>query len=125
MNLIDTCGWIEWLTDGALSDDYAPFFSAAETLITPTSVQFELYKWASLHSNTEEALKAVALTEQTRIIPLSTSIALLAADLSMTHKLSFDDSLIYATAHFHQARLVTSDKHFEGLPNVTYFRKGG
>jgi len=124
LNLIDTCGWIEWLTDGDLSDEYAPYFAQTEALLTPTSVQFELYKWVSYHRTTESALQAVALTEQSKIIPLSTAIALLAADLAMAHKLSFADAIIYATARFHKAKLITSDNHFQGLPDVTYFKKG-
>ncbi len=124
MNLIDTCGWIEWLTNGVLSDDYAPYFDAVDSMITPTSVQFELYKWVSRNSSTEAALKTVALTEQSRVIPLTTSIALLAADLSMEHQLSFADAIIYASARFHQATLITSDNHFQGLSDVVYFKKG-
>ncbi|MCP4408447.1 MAG: type II toxin-antitoxin system VapC family toxin [Gammaproteobacteria bacterium] len=124
MNLIDTCGGIEWLTNGVLSDDYAPYFDAVDSMITPTSVQFELYKWVSRNSSTEAALKTVALTEQSRVIPLTTSIALLAADLSMEHQLSFADAIIYASARFHQATLITSDNHFQGLSDVVYFKKG-
>jgi len=121
--LVDTCGWIEWLTDGVLCDDFAPYFEHPEGLITPTSVQFELYKWVSRHRDTEAALKAVALTEQTRVIPLTTPLALLAADLSMAHKLAFADAIIYAAARFHAARLITADDHFLDLPEVVYFRK--
>lgn len=124
MSLIDTCGWIEWFTDGALSDDYAPYFASPEKLLTPTSVQFELYKWIRRNHDTEAALKAVALTEQTQVVPLSTAIALQAADLSMEYGLSFADAIIYASARFHQAPLITSDNQFEGLPDVVYFRKG-
>jgi len=123
LNLIDTCGWIEWLTDGALSDQYAPYFDAVDQLITPTSIQFELYKWVSRNCGTEAALQSIALTEQTTVVPLSTSIALLAADLSIENRLSFADAIIYATARFHQSALITSDNHFEGLSDVTYFKK--
>ncbi|MES9905647.1 MAG: type II toxin-antitoxin system VapC family toxin, partial [Sedimenticola sp.] len=114
MNLIDTCGWIEWLTNGALSDEYAPYFETVEELITPTSVQFELYKWVFRNSGAEVALQSIALTEQSTIVPLSTSIALLAADLSIENRLSFADAIIYATARFHRSTLITSDSHFEG-----------
>lgn len=123
MNLVDTCGWIEWLTDGSLSHQYADYFEAVDQMITPTTVQFELYKWIANNAGKEAALKSIALTEQSTIISLSTSIALLAADLAMEHKLSFADAIIYATARFQNATLVTSDNHFEGLPDVTYFSK--
>ena len=45
MILIDTCGWIEWLTDGHLNREYQPCFSRIESIIVLTCVQFELYKW--------------------------------------------------------------------------------
>ena len=44
--LVDACGWIEWLTDGALASQSEPYLDDQETLIVSTSLQFELYKWA-------------------------------------------------------------------------------
>ena len=123
MILVDICGWIEWLTDGILADRYEYCFEDVSQIIAPTSVQFELYKWVSRKEGEQRALEAVALTEQALVIPLSTSIALLAADLSMAHELSFADAIIYATARFHHAELITSDSHFEGLQGVTFLRK--
>jgi len=121
--LVDTCGWIEWLTNGVLSDEYEPYFMQVDTLIVPTSVQFELYKWVTRQKNTQSALAAIALTEQAQVVALSTPIALLAADLSIEHKLSFADSIIYATSQFHEAELITSDDYFQKLQNVKYFKK--
>ena len=57
------------------------------------------------------------------IVPLNTEIALIAADLTLSHKLAFADAVIYASARKHKAELVTSDDHFAGLPDVIYFRK--
>ena len=57
------------------------------------------------------------------IVPLSTDIALVAADLSLAHKLAFADAVIYASARKHKVELVTADDHFEGLPGVTFFNK--
>lgn len=121
--IVDTCGWIEWLTDDVLCDKYAPYFAQMELVIVPTSIQFELYKWVSRVKNKQLALEAVALTKQGQILPLSTSIALLAADVSAEYKLSFADAIIYASAQISKAILITSDDHFEGLPNVVYFSK--
>ena len=121
--LVDTCGWIEWLTNGSLSEQYAPYFGQIESMIVPTSVQYELYKWVTRQAGIQKALEAIALTEQAQVTPLTTSISLLAADLSTEYKLSFADAIIYATAQFHQAELITSDDHFKKLPNVIYFKK--
>ncbi len=123
MVLVDTCGWIEWLTGGTLSDSYEPYFDHIAAMIVPTSVQYELYKWVVREKGIQLALEAVALTEQATVVPLSSAIALSAADFSMEHNLSFADSIIYATARFYQAELITSDDHFQGLPMVQYFPK--
>lgn len=121
--VVDTCGWIEWLTDGLLADSYAPYLSQLDEVIVPTSVQYELYQWVCREETETKALEVIGLTEQGLIEPLTTSTALLAADLSMQHQLSFADSIIYATATHRQALLVTSDHHFEGLQAVEYFKK--
>jgi predicted nucleic acid-binding protein len=121
--LVDTCGWIEWLTNGVLSSQYEPYFNQVDSMLVPTSVQFELYKWVTRKKGIQPALEVIAVTEQARVVPLSTAIALAAADFSAEHKLSFADSIIYATAQFFQAELITSDNHFKGLPDVSYFEK--
>jgi len=123
MNLIDTCGWIEWLTNGKLCTQYEPYFTQTNKILVPTSVQFELYKWIIKKKNIQHALEAIALTEQGNVAPLSTSIALLAADFSAEYKLSFADAIIYASAKSHDASLITSDHHFSNLPGVIYFKK--
>jgi predicted nucleic acid-binding protein len=121
--LVDTCGWIEWLTNGALADKYEPYFNNIESMLVPTSVQFELYKWVARNYTVQLALEAIALTEQALVMPLTTKIALLAADLAIEHKLSFADSIIYATAQSHAADLATSDEHFSHLQAIVYFKK--
>lgn len=123
MTLVDTCGWIEWLADGALADQFQPYLEDPETLVVPTVVQFELYKWLERNRGEEAAMKAIARTTGSTVVDLDTSTALLAAELSRDHGLSLADAVIYATARGHKTELVTSDDHFEGLPGVTYFSK--
>jgi hypothetical protein len=43
--LVDTCGWIEWLTNGKLASVFEPYLKRFSNLIVPTLVQLELYKW--------------------------------------------------------------------------------
>lgn len=123
--VVDTCGWIEWLTDGSLADRYEPYLNNLAEVIVPTSVQFELYKWVCREASESKALEAISLTEQGCVSPLTTSIALAAADCALAHKLSFADAIIYATARHHRAQLVTSDGHFQGLADVEFFAKSG
>lgn len=121
--LVDTCGWIEWLTDGVLADQFGPWFDDPGSIIVPACLQYELYKWAKRERGEARALEAVALTEQGQVEPLTTSLALHAADLALAHDLSFANALIYTTARERNAELVTADDHFEQLAGVTYFPK--
>ena len=123
MILVDTCGWIEWLADGGLADRFQPYLEDTDSLVVPTIVQFELYKWLERNSGEEAAMKAIARTTRSTVADLDTSTALLAAEFSRDHGLSVADAVIYASARKHQADLVTSDDHFEGLAGVTYFPK--
>ena len=121
--LIDTCGWIEWLTNGVLVDKFTPYFKQPSNIIVPTVLQYELYKWVCREKNEMEAQSIITISKQSKVIPLDTSLALLAAKLASQYKLSVADALIYATAQRNEAELITSDNHFFNLPGVCYFSK--
>jgi predicted nucleic acid-binding protein len=121
--LVDTCGWIEWLTEGALADSFASYMKDPAELLVPTTVQYELYKWVKRESDENTALDTIALADDSLVVPLNTDIALVAADLTLSHKLAFADAVIYASARKYNVELVTSDDRFEGLPGVIYFPK--
>jgi predicted nucleic acid-binding protein len=60
---------------------------------------------------------------RTTVVPLTESIALLAADLSLKHSLPMADAVVYATAVEKQCRLISSDGHLEKLNGVIFLRK--
>lgn len=121
--LVHTCGWIEWLVDGELADRFADALGNPARLIVPTVVQFELYKWTRRERDESTALEVVAATEQATIVPLDSSIALLAADLALEHRLSFADAVVYGTARTLDACVHTRDDRFAPLPGVRYFSR--
>ena len=82
-----------------------------------------MHKWICRERNITLATDVIKLTQQANIILLTESIALLASELSQKHKLSFADAIIYATAQQQKVELITSDEHFENLPDVRYFSK--
>lgn len=123
MHVVDTCGWIEWLTDGALAEKFGPYLSDSSKLVVPTLVQFELYKWCLRERDEAVALEVIGLTEACQTRALDTRVALSAADLSMRHKLAMADAVVYASALAAGARLITSDSHFSGLPDVCFWQK--
>jgi predicted nucleic acid-binding protein len=64
----------------------------------------------------------VAALRRATIAPVDESLALEAADISLTHSLAMADSLVYATARRHGAILVTADADFEGLADAIVIR---
>lgn len=121
--LIDSSGWLEFFTDGPLARDYASHLKDLSAVVTPTIVLYEVYKVIKRQRSEEEALAAVAQMGKSRLIPLTDTIALTAADVSLTHQLAMADAIVYATALTEGVKLMTSDADLAPLPGVSYFRK--
>ncbi len=83
---------------------------------------YEVYKVIRRDLSEEKALEAVSALRRATIAPVDESLTLEAADVSLTHGLAMADSLVYATARRHGARLVTGDADFDGLPGAIVVR---
>jgi predicted nucleic acid-binding protein len=123
MRVVDTSIWIEWLIDSPLRQAIAEAFPATMQCIVPTIVQLELDKWLTREVGESEADQVIAYTQNCVVAVLDTNIALQAADLHRQYKLATADAIVYATTLAYGADLLTCDAHFEGLPDVVFFRK--
>jgi predicted nucleic acid-binding protein len=121
--VVDSSGWLEFLTDGPLATDYAGRLRHPASVVTPSIVVYEVYKHSKRLRGEESAIDAVAAMRKTNIIPLTEEVALIAADLSLEHKLAMADAIVLATARLHDAQVVTSDADFSGVPGAIYIRK--
>ncbi|MFO0733281.1 MAG: type II toxin-antitoxin system VapC family toxin [Nitrospiraceae bacterium] len=108
--------------DGPLADRYAAYLSARYEVVTPTIVLYEVYKKVKRERGEETALSIAGRLNATRVIPLTDSIAYLAADLSLRHGLAMADAIIYATAQDQGAEVITGDADLKDLPGVRYLR---
>ena len=120
MILVDSSGWLEYFMNGTLAEKYAGYLSKSREVLTPTIVLYEVFKLLKKQLGEQHALDAATQMGKTNIVPLTDSLAYHAANISLEHKLSMADSIIYATAREHQATLVTSDADFKDLPSVSY-----
>jgi toxin FitB len=89
-------------------------------LLVPTLSLYEVFKRVLQQRGEGEALQAVALMQQGRIIELTAHLALAAARVSVHEKIPMADSIMLATARAHGAILWTQDSDFEGRAGVRY-----
>ncbi len=123
--VIDSWGWLEYLTDGPLASRYAAFIENAtpQTHVTPAIVLYEVYRRLCLLGRDEMADAFISeITRRTRVVDVVPGIAVLAARLSLATHLSQGDALILATAQREGAEIVTSDPHFKEMSGVKFIR---
>ena len=125
MNVVDSCGWLEYFADGSNASFFAPAIEDTAKLLVPTLTMFEVFKRILQQRTEADALRAIALMRQGQEIDLSDTIALGAARLSFDLKLPLADSVILFSARMHDAKLWTQDAHFESIEGVCFVRKAG
>jgi len=124
MNVVDSCGWLEYFAGGPNAAFFSPAVETMDnTLVVPTICVYEVFKSILGEFTRNEALRKIALMKQARIVPLDESLALHAALISRELKLPLADSVILATARSYNAALWTQDAHFEDLDGVRYCPK--
>lgn len=120
--LVDSSGWIEFLGDGPLADQFAPYFEREEHLVVPAIVLYEVYKKLLSAQGSPAADRFLSAALRARFVPVDERLALAAARISLERRLAMADAMIYATSVIAGARLVTSDAHFQGLPEATVIK---
>ena len=123
MNLVDSCGWLEYFADGPNADFFAKPLDDIDNVIVPSICILEVFKKVIQQRGEDSALQAVALMQQGKVIDLNTSIALSAARCGHELKLQLADSVIMATARQHNAVIWTQDSDFKEITGVRYKEK--
>ena len=120
MNLIDSYGWIEYFAEGPLAEKYAAYIESAtrENTFTPSIVIFEVYRRLKAKRDEQMALEAYAQMTETKLVELDDQLALAAADIRLETRLGMADSFVLTVARRHGAKIITSDRHFEKVPEA-------
>ena len=123
MNVIDSCGWLEYLAGGLNAD----FFEAALTddtaLLVPAITLFEVARVLARQRGPAAAEAALSFMARGRLHDLDADGLLRAAQASLLHRLAMADALIWQTAADHGALLWTQDADLASLPGVRYREK--
>jgi len=117
--VLDSSGWLEFLTSDAKADLFAPYLEDSVTLLVPTVVLYEVRKVLLVRDGKTAADIFISEALRRIVVAFDEDLALLAVKLSVDYKLSMADAIIFATAQNYRAQLVTGDAHFADLPGVT------
>jgi len=122
VNIVDSCGWLEYFANGPNADFFAPAIESPQELLVPSLTFFEVFKRILQQRTEADGLRAIALMRQGQVIELNDTLALGAARLSHELKLPLADSIILYSARHLDATLWTQDAHFESVPDVKFVR---
>jgi predicted nucleic acid-binding protein len=100
--------------------DFASASERTEELLVPSLTLHEVFKRELQQRDEGQALQAVAVTQQERVVELDDRPAPLAGRISVERKLPMADSVILATARAFGATVWTQDDDFKGLPAVQF-----
>jgi toxin FitB len=123
MIIVDSCGWLEWFTNGMLAEKYEKYLADQENIMMPAIILFEVYKVLKREAGEEKALIAAGYMKNSNVIPLDETLALAAADISLQESLAMADSIIVAAARLHGCKIITSDADLKDQPGVIYLPK--
>jgi toxin FitB len=124
VNVVDSCGWLEFLADGPNAGFFASPLAEVSTLVVPTISVFEVFKRVLVQRGEGDALQAVALMQQGRAVDLDAGSAISAARLSAAMGLPMADAIMLSAARAHDAVLWTQDARFDGVDGVQYVPTG-
>jgi predicted nucleic acid-binding protein len=117
--VIDSSGWLEYVTADTKADQFAPYFEGELQILVPAIVLYEVRKILLLRQSQMLADVFVSEALRRQIIAVDEDIVLAAATISIRYSLPMADALLYATARSRNAQFISSDAHFGNLPGVT------
>lgn len=123
MIIVDSCGWLEWFTDGQLADKYKQYLADPENILMPAIILYEVYKVLKRDVGEEKALLAAGYMKNSPVIPFDDTLALAAADIALQDNLAMADAIIVATSRAHNCRIISSDADLKDQTNVEYIPK--
>lgn len=121
MNVVDSSGWIAYLTGGKHAHAFRDAIEDLQNLIVPSITITEVFKFLARNLDEETAVTATSHMSQGTVIALDDKLAVDAAVSALEFGLPLADSIIYATARKTDALVWTQDADFRGLPGVKFF----
>ena len=123
MNVVDSSGWIEYLTNSVRADLFAMAIEQRDQLLVPTISLFEVHKILSRSLDADLVDRCLDVMRLGRVLDLTDARAIAASKAARAHQLALADAAMYSIAQEHGATFWTQDVDYDGLPGVRYFPK--
>lgn len=123
MNVVDSCGWLEYFFNQNNADFFAPALLDTAHLVVPSITIFEVSRRLVTLNAGPPVEEAVALMCKGKVIDLSPEQLALAAQSAKLYGLAMADAIIWQTAEIYGATLFTQDIDLKGLPRVKFKAK--
>lgn len=123
MNVVDSCGWLEYFGDGNNADFFAPVIENTADLIVPLIVVFEVSRKLRQKYGDAGESNGIEFLKKGRLIAGDMALMRHASIAARLYKLAMADAIIWQTAQTHNSQLYTQDADLQGLPNVQFKQK--
>jgi predicted nucleic acid-binding protein len=122
--VLDSSAWIEIFVGGPKGDEFGKALHRIDQVLVPAICLTEVNRFLLRTVGEEKAQDCIASMRLAQVVDLTPDLAVEAARLGLKHGLPTADSIVFATAMEHDAKLWTQDVDFKGLEGVRYLAKG-
>ncbi len=120
MNVVDSCGWLEYFSAGPNTEFFRPALEDLPRLIVPSITVYEVCKRMFQQVGEAQAQEALVFLQKGRVVNLSPADLFAASKFSALNKVAMADAIIWQTAQAFKATLYTQDVDLNGLAGVVY-----
>jgi predicted nucleic acid-binding protein len=123
MNIVDSCGWLEYFADAPNASFFESVLMDSEQLLVPRISIYEVCRRLLHLKLPQQAEHAMTLMTKGKVVDLSPAQLLDASASAIRFQLAMADAIIWQTAQVHGAALYTQDADLKGLPLVKFKAK--
>ena len=121
MNLVDSCGWLDYLTDSHRADFFATAIEQRDQLLVPTIALFEVHSVLSRRLAGDIVDRCMSVMRLGRVLDLTDARAVAASIVSKNHGLTLAHAAMYSMALEWGAQFWTHNLEYQSLPQVQCF----
>ena len=122
-NLVDSCGWLEFVNSGPNAEFFGPVLRDRDNLVVSSICIYEVSRKMMEKLSRLETSRLVSDMRRAHVVEVSEELAFSAASLSRKYGLGMADAIIFATAQSEGATVWTQDDDFARLPGVKYRKR--